>query len=63
MADHEMSLEEKFRRQELIREAKEIFKEEGGTVSPRIDRLTKLFLSGKINGEKLKELLDIDTLH
>ncbi|MBO9722709.1 MULTISPECIES: hypothetical protein [Xanthomonas] len=63
MASHKISSEEQSKRQKLIREAKEIFKEEGGTVSPRIDRLTKLFLSGEINGEKLKELLDIDTLH
>ncbi|MEQ8033789.1 hypothetical protein [Xanthomonas sp. WHRI 6106] len=63
MADHEMSLEEKFRRQELIREAKEMFGEEGGTVSPRIDHLTKLFLSGEINGEQLEELLAVDAFH
>ncbi|MGQ5273472.1 hypothetical protein [Xanthomonas arboricola] len=63
MTAPEITTKEVSERQRFILEVKAEFKSDGFEITPRIEKLTQLYISGQIDFEDLRKLLTIDTLH
>ncbi|MCC8555428.1 hypothetical protein LYZ77_14460 [Xanthomonas hortorum pv. vitians] len=63
MTAPEITTKDGSERQRFILEAKAVFKSDGFEITPRIEKLTQLYISGQIDFEDLRKLLTIDTLH
>ncbi|NIK07100.1 hypothetical protein GGR63_002117 [Xanthomonas sp. 3272] len=50
-------------RRRLILEVKAEFKSDGFVITPRIEKITRLYISGQIDFKDLRKLLTIGTLH
>lgn len=50
-------------RQFLVQNVKEKCELDGFEITPRIERLSSLYISGQIDLEEFENLLDIDTIH
>ncbi|MCC8445370.1 MULTISPECIES: hypothetical protein [Xanthomonas] len=63
MTAPEITTKDGSERQRFILEVKAEFKSDGFEITPRIEKLTQLYISGQIDFEDLRKLLTIDTLH
>ncbi|ASY85585.1 hypothetical protein C7T86_17290 [Xanthomonas citri pv. malvacearum] len=63
MTTPEITTKDLSERRRLILEVKAEFKSDGFVITPRIEKLTQLYISGQIDLEDLRLHLSIDTLH
>ncbi|AOD14662.1 hypothetical protein VB151_03795 [Xanthomonas fragariae] len=63
MTAPEINTEDLAERQRFILEVEAEFKSDGFEITPRLEKLTQLYISGQIDLEDLRLLLSIDTLH
>ncbi|WP_295843542.1 antitoxin VbhA family protein [uncultured Xanthomonas sp.] len=50
-------------RQFLVQNVKEKCKLDGFEITPRIERLSSLYIAGQIDLKEFENLLDLDTIH